>query len=146
MNNTPLNPNQWELVKYREAGGGNGGATCFPTDQAGYMALCRIGAQPNEYGLTMYRGQGWFAKHRETGKWLRLLDNKPQPALPELLTIEYNPSRMLRAGIGQHGTDFMQYFAYVLYGMAADAQNGTTQCSAYLKWAQGIEQLIKEEC
>lgn len=68
--------------------------------------------------------------------------------MPDLLTIEYNLSRMLRTGIGQHGSNFMQYFAYVLYGMAAEAENGSTQCSAYLKWAQGIEALIKEteEC
>lgn len=70
---------------------------------------------------------------------------KKQP-LPKLLTIEYDPSRMLRDGIEQRGSDFMQYFAYVLYGMAADAKNGATQCTAYLKWAEGIEQLIKEEC
>jgi hypothetical protein len=96
----------------------------------------------------MYRGQGWFARHNAQGKWLRIIEdsiatNPPMP--PDLLTIEYNPSRMLRSGIAQHGSDFMQYFAYVLYGMAANAENGTTQCSAYLRWAQGIEQLIKEE-
>lgn len=95
------------------------------------------------------RGELIEAREGETMRLTRggaeVIRKRPEP-LPKLLTIEYDPSHILRNGIGQRGSDFMQYFAYMLYGMAADAKNGATQCTAYLKWAEGIEQLIKEEC
>lgn len=132
------------LVKHR------GDATAFPTEEKAYKALCDIGAQPSAYVILGFRQLGstfkkdWYALCTHTNEWLKMPNTVTQTTMPDLLTIEYNPSRMLRTGIAQHGSDFMQYFAYVLYGMAADVNHGTTQCSAYLKWARGIEALIKE--
>lgn len=108
---------------------------------------CIVYGEIGARAAAVSRGELIEAREGETMRLTRdgaEVIRKRQEPLPKLLTIEYDPSHILRDGIGQHGSDFMQYFAYVLYGMAADAQHGATQCTAYLKWAEGIERLIKE--
>lgn len=63
------------------------GATCFPTDQAVYKALCDIGAAAGQYSIRKYVNEGWFAIHNGRNEWLKIEEPDKADIKSEMRTV-----------------------------------------------------------